>query len=88
MAVGVQQAAERIFHRAGRRGVNVAFHGRQMHDIFPDKIIRNANLMVGENPIQRQHFPFRLIHIPGHVFRLEVIQHRDVILLENRHVEV
>ena len=87
VAVGVQQAAERVLHRARRRRVDVALRRRQVDDVLPVEVVGDLDA-AREDLVQHQHFPLRLVALPFHVFFAEVEPDRDLVALEDGHVLV
>ena len=73
----VQQAAERVLHRAGRRRVDVALHGRQVHDVLAEEVVGDADAF-GKDVIERAHARLRPIAHPLHVAVLEVVEDGNV----------
>jgi hypothetical protein len=83
----IQKTAERVFHRPGRRGVDVAFDRRQVDDIPADEKIRDPEL-VAVNVVQGAHPGAGLEGHPGHILVLEIETDVDVVGFENRLVAV
>ena len=54
-----------------------------MHDIFPEKEIRNKN-PVREDFIQHQHLCLRFVFLPIHILRQEIVFLGDAIFFQNR----
>ena len=82
-----EQPAEGVLHRAGGRRVHVRLDRRQVHDVLADEVIRDADAL-RVDVIQGQHLRLGLVGHPGHVFLAEVVQHRDAVVPEDRHVAV
>ena len=51
VAPRVQQAAERVLHRAGRRGVDVALGRRQVDDVLAEEVVGDVDPL-GEDAIR------------------------------------
>ena len=75
----IQQAAERVFHRAGRRRENMRLDGGQVDDVFADKPLRDHE-SVGINLVQAQELigqvPDRIPHVDPFVafVKMDVFQ--------------
>ena len=85
--VGIEQAAERVLHRARGGRVKVALGGRQMDDVLAGEEVRNC-MPLGENLVQGKQLALRTVRYPLHVIRLEVVLHRDLVVLEDGQVPV
>ena len=87
MPLGGEKPAECVFHRAGGGGVDVTLDGRKVHDIFAEEILGHQDT-VGKDAMKDVHLSFRPVLDPAHVALLEVVEHRDVVLLEKGQVVV
>ena len=87
MPVFAQQPTEGVLHRAGGRRVHVRLDGRQMDDVLADEIIRDLDPL-RVDVIQRQHRRLGPVGHPRHVFFAEIVQRRNVVTPEDRHVAV
>ena len=87
VAPRVQEAPERILHRAGRRRVDVALGRRQMDDVLAEEEIGNVDAF-GIDALQHAHRRLRLVGHPRHVFFDEVVEDRDAVAFDDRHVVI
>ena len=83
----VQQPAERVLHRAGRRRVDVALGRRQVNDVLAEEVVGNVDAF-GEDALQHAHPRLRLVRNPLHVPVLEVVEDGDLVALEDRNVVI
>ena len=79
---GIEKASECVFHGPGCARVNVAFHGRKVNHVFAEESIR-VFLVPREDPVQHPHCGFGLVVDPADVFRPEIVQDPNAVLLEN-----
>ncbi len=87
VAPRVQQAAERVLHRAGGRGVDVALGRRQVDDVLAEEEVGDVDPL-GIDALQHAHPRFRLVADPAHVLVLEVVEDGHLVALEDRHVVI
>ena len=71
MAPVAQQAAERVLHRAGRRGEDVRLDRRQVDDVLADERLRDLDA-IGEDLVEDEHLALRLVVDPDGVFIRQV----------------
>ena len=76
VAPRVQQAAERVLHRAGRRRVDVALGRRQVDDVLAEEVVGDVDAF-GEDAVEHAHPRLRLVAHPRHVLVLEVVEDGD-----------
>jgi hypothetical protein len=82
-----EEAAEGVLHRAGGRGVDVALDRRQVQDVLAEEVVGDADARAGRC-VEHVHLRLGLVLHPLHVLVLEVVEDRDVVLLEEREVVV
>ncbi len=87
VAVGREQAAERVLHGAGGRGVDMALDRRQVQDVLAEEVVGDADA-VREDVVEHVHLRLGAILHPAHVLVLEVVEDGDVVLAEERDVVV
>ena len=87
VAARVQETAERVLHRPRRRRVDVTLDCRQVHDVLAKEEIGNVDAF-GIDAFEHAHSRRRLVGHPCHVAILEVVQDRNIVLLEDGDVVV
>ena len=83
----VEQAAERVLHRAGGRGVDVALGRRQVDDVLAEEVVGDVDAL-GEDAIEHAHLRLRRVADPRHVAVVEVVEDGNLVLLEDRDVVI
>ena len=87
VSLRIQKTAKGIFHRPGGRGVDMALDRRQMDDVLPDEVVGHKDAL-RVDVVEHTHRRAWLVAYPAHVLALEVVAHRDTVVLENRNVAV
>ena len=87
VAIRVEQAAERILHRARGRGVDMALRRRQVHDVLAVEVVGNLDA-VRKDLIEDEHLRLRRVDLPLHVFVAKVELDGDLVVAKDRHVMV
>ncbi len=85
--LGVEQAAEGVLHRPGRRRVDVGLDRGQVDDVLAEEVVGDRDPL-GEDVVEDVHLRLGAIRDPLHVLVLEVVADGDVVLLEERQVVV